>query len=141
MRQNADPGEIATLVAENNTDTRQAVKAAHKILTGKNLKAPADRKIFDFLLDYTPACLPLTKIVDTVYHAEKHEASLLQIADACALIIRYCLEGKASAADFINSFSQGHPERIPVEGATDDNYAGYKVLVFSVPASPIRDGD
>ena len=50
----------------------------------------------------SPDCLPITKIVDTVHFVEKDDAFLLQIADVCALMIRYAYEGKSSAKEFFN---------------------------------------
>lgn len=134
MQNNAGSGEIATLVAENNTDTRHAVKAAYKILKGKDLKLKGEIGIFELLSEVAPGRLPLTKIIDTIHLVEKHEASLLQIADACALVIRYCLEEKSSAQDFINLFSLGHPEKLIPKGETPEKTAGYNVLVFSPPS-------
>jgi Protein of unknown function (DUF3800) len=137
MHTTAAPREIATLVAENNSETHKAVKEAHNILSGTNLASERDKRIFDFLTkDIAPEWLPVRRIVDTVHFAEKYEASLLQIADACALVIRYCLEEKASAQEFINWFSQDHPEKIFVRGVrvSEDAPMGYNVLVFSAPA-------
>ena len=76
MQNNAGSGEIATLVAENNTDTRHAVKAAYKILKGKDLKLKGEIGIFELLSEVAPGRLPLTKIIDTIHLVEKHEASL-----------------------------------------------------------------
>jgi hypothetical protein len=137
MQDNADPNEIATLVAENNTDTRRSVKQAHRILKGKNLKSKRELDPFSLLSELAPGRLPLRKIIDTVHLVEKHEAPLLQVADAAALIIRYCLEERADAQDFIKLFSQGHPEKLIFEAAPDDEHktSGYKVLVFSDPAT------
>ena len=139
MQDNASPDEIATLVAENNTDTRQAVKEAHRILKGKNLKSQRELDVFRLLSEVAPGRLPLRKIIDTVHLSEKHEASLLQVADAAALIIRFCLEERADAQDFIKLFSQGYPEKLIFKGAPagEDKTSGYKVLVFSDPATGV----
>lgn len=131
MRQHAAPNQIAMLSVENNRETGQAVKDAHRILKGDNLKSKRDMGIFTLLSEVAPSCLPIRRIVDGVNLVEKHESPLLQIADACALVIRYSLEEKATAKAFIEAFSQGHPERIPVKGATEENMAGYNILVFS----------
>jgi hypothetical protein len=125
MQDNAAASEIATLVAENNTDTRQAVKEAHKILRGKDLKSERELSVFTLLSEVAPRRLPFRKIFGTVHLTEKHEDSLLQVADASALIIRYCLEERADAQDFISLFSQGHPEGLIPAGK--DNTSGYKV--------------
>lgn len=136
MQDNAALDEIATLVAENNTDTRRAVKHAHRILAGKDLKSEREVEPFRILSELVPGRLPLRRIIDTVHLAEKHEASLLQVADAAALIIRYCLEERADAQDFIKLFSQGHPEELIFEGENPNREPGYKVLVFSDSAKP-----
>jgi hypothetical protein len=92
MRKGA-PEALARLVAENNTDTQAIVKVSHKILQGKYRP--------DFIDDITAQFgdvhefLPIRRIVDTVHFAEKGDAILLQIADACAFILRYWAEGKS----------------------------------------------
>jgi hypothetical protein len=125
-----DPKEIATLVAENNAETHKAVREAHNVLAG-TIRSEHDRKMFTFIsTQIAPKWLPVRKIVDTVHFAEKHEASLLQIADAYALSIRYCLEEKANAMEFVNWFRQGHPALNPV---SEDAPIGYNVLRSSPP--------
>ena len=78
MRKHADKGEVAIVTAEDNTETRQALKIASDALKGEKP-------------DPCPPNMehaPLTRIVDTVHFAQKHEASLLQIADACAFVLK-----------------------------------------------------
>jgi hypothetical protein len=133
MRNHARPDEVATLYAENNTDTREAVKRAHNILRGKSLKDPGELDIFELLSEVTPGHLPLSRVIDGVSFTEKHEASLLQVADACALIIRYSLQKRTDAEGLINLFSQGQPEKLIPEGAAEESMTGYNVLMFSPP--------
>lgn len=112
MRKYADPSEIAKIVAEDNTETKEAVRRMHETLRGNN---PAfDQFLTDVSTRMTrsPGFLPIRKIVDAVSFEGKKEAMLLQISDACALIIRYYLEERSDIADFIKAFSPAGPERI-----------------------------
>lgn len=86
------PGEIAHLVAEDNTQSRKLLKEAHTFLKSKEMVAGLPSAI--------RAVLPLHHIVDTVFFAEKTESSALQLADACVFAIRRHLEQRNDAADY-----------------------------------------
>jgi hypothetical protein len=107
MRGYADPSEIATVIAENNTDTRNVIKAMHVLLQGRDRSSGLSPQIYASLQEHSADCLPVTRIIDTVHLASKDEAILLQLADACALIIRYALERKAHAEPFFDALSWG----------------------------------
>lgn len=95
------PNEVATLIAENNTDTWKAVKDMHKILQGHPVKpSVAATGLFDVLSSFSPSYLPITQIVDSVHFADKDDAVLMQIADSCALILRYFEERKPNCDEF-----------------------------------------
>jgi len=91
------PDEVAQMVAENNTDTHKVVKAMHKIL-----RAPWGPAIFATMDEQMRANLPIRRIVDCVMFAEKDDAILLQIADACALFFRLWAKGKSD--QYVNEY-------------------------------------
>jgi Protein of unknown function (DUF3800) len=124
MKDYADPSEIATVIAENNTETRDIIKSFHALLRGQH-RSGLSSSIFAFLSQYGGDCLPIKRIIDTVHFADKNEAILLQLADACALIIRYFLEGKPNAEQFFDALTGGETEVIYGR----DDPAGYAVLV------------
>lgn len=135
LRHDAEPLEVATLVVEDNTDTRRRVKEMHRLLRGTLPRSEEGDEILSVLLEYAADCLPIRRIVDTVYFADKQDAFLLQIADACALMIRYYFENRNNAAPFLDALTQGNPsvfgERVragfqvvnfkPVEGTSSES--------------------
>ena len=94
MRDHAQPSELAAMVAENNNDTRKMVKEMHVVMKGQGPHVKNAELYFSQLAKVDPDCLPVRRIVDTVYFAEKGDAILLQIADACAFMLRYFFENK-----------------------------------------------
>jgi hypothetical protein len=135
MREDTHADEIATLVVENNTDTARDVKTAYNAMKGRNLESERERKTFEFLAKKQPELLPIRQIIDVPHMVQKHEASLLQIADACAMVIRHCLEERADAQPFIDVLSVGKPEKIHNDGLFKRNGmpAGYGIITFSTP--------
>jgi len=125
MREQTLISEIATLVAENNNDTRRAVKSMHDLLRGRDtLKSPNSDRMFDSLSEMAIGCLPIRRIKDTVYFAEKADAILPQIADACALIFRYFYEGKPNIDEFLDALTNSNRS---VLGSADKR-GGYLTL-------------
>jgi len=90
MRENARQDEIATMVAENNNETKKFVKGAHALLRGEHKYADV---IFRAISNDRKN-LPIKKIKDTVHFAEKQEAVFLQLADAFGFVFRRFLEGQ-----------------------------------------------
>jgi hypothetical protein len=135
MKEDTHPDEIATLIVENNTDTQRDIKSAYNAMKGKNLKSERERFIWDFLRRRHPESLPIRRVIDVPHMVQKHEASLLQIADACAMVIRHCLEERTNAQPFINALSIGQPTKIHDNGRfiAHDRPAGYNILTFSRP--------
>jgi hypothetical protein len=76
MRGIADPLEVATLVAEDNTEARRRVKQVHRLLRGTLPRSEEGDEILSILLEYASDCLPIRRIVDTVYFADKQDAFL-----------------------------------------------------------------
>jgi hypothetical protein len=99
MRQEVAPDEVATITVEYNPHTYKLfrkefgkLKKAHWIMEG--MINPAAMQYW-----------PITRIVDSVSYCEKHDTSLLQIADACAFIIRKGMEQNPQAQPYLDSFS------------------------------------
>jgi hypothetical protein len=123
MREKATPNEVATLVAENNNEVKRAMKAVHHLLG-------TPEAITVLQPEAVQAYLPLRRIVDTIHFAEKNESILLQIADACALFIRYFLEGRKGIDQFLSALT-GNNSSILVP---PDEPAGYRALYFFNPS-------
>lgn len=100
MRQETTPDEVALIVAEDNQQARRDIKAAREWLKSPEL-------IAQFPLPFGEDMLPVERIVDTVHFAEKKQSPLLQIADACAFVLRRYLERAAHSERFINSLLGG----------------------------------
>lgn len=132
MRTLADPTEIATLVAENNPQTAQALKTVHDLLRGSLFPDSEMRLWSSEYLKLGPDYLPLRKIVDAVHFQEKNDAYLLQIADACAVIIRYFIEEKRNTGAFVDAFTQGDPTRIS-RWIAPGSQAGLGLINFKPP--------
>jgi|GEM_PF-1574804 len=126
MKDRTPFGEITMLVAENNTETQRFVKEMHGVLKGQNAHAMSMHGMFESLSDQYVGLLPITKIKDTVHFVEKKDAVLLQIADACALIIRYAIEEKQGGQPFVNALSVSNPGVFKV----DPDTGGFMVLDF-----------
>ena len=90
MNKRGEAGEVALLIAENNNDARRLIRSHHNFLR--------DPAMVALLSEETRKNLPLTRLVDTVHFAEKLDSSLLQLADACAYVIKRQLM-KASDSD------------------------------------------
>jgi Protein of unknown function (DUF3800) len=76
---NVWPGEIVQLVAEDNGQSRAAIKQSHDLLRNSHrMRLPPE----------AIELLPLKKIRGAVHFAEKRESKPLQLADVCAFIIR-----------------------------------------------------
>lgn len=104
-----DPEELATLIAENNTQTGKAVTQMHRILRGQVEDSEAIRVWYSTLGHDD---VPLRKIISSVSLKEKNDDFILQLADACALAIRYFIEDKPNVEEFLNAFTQGNLEKI-----------------------------
>ena len=88
MRGLADPSEVASLTAENNNETRSAVKVMHRLLSGRHRHAsPVEGDMVSMLIEFGNGYVPIRRIVDMVNFTDKEDAFLLQLADACALMI------------------------------------------------------
>jgi hypothetical protein len=112
MREWAGATEIAKMIAEDNQQTKEAVRRMHGVLRSKHpALAEYQRGVAD-QFQYETGFFPITKVVDAVSFESKREALFLQLADACALIIRYYIEGRTDIDQFIHAFTPTDPHRI-----------------------------
>lgn len=107
MRNEAGETEVAKIAVEYNSQNYRIFKEQHR-----TLKSP------ECLRDMNPSALavwPLKRIVDSVEPCEKQDTSLLQIADACAFILRKALERHPEAEQYLDGFRDqlnGYPPAI-----------------------------
>jgi len=104
MREHTDR-EAATFVAELNTDTQQAVKNMCRLLRGKLVNELGGQMTYEMLSSLRPKYLPIRQIKDEVFFTEKDGAFLMQIADACALVLRYYIESKPNCEEFYEAIA------------------------------------
>jgi hypothetical protein len=140
MAEDAPSNEIATMVVENNTDTRSAINVAYDAMKGQNLQNTEARNTWDFISIRHPELLPISKIIDVPHFVLKRGAPLIQIADACAMTIRHCLEGREDALPFIEALSVEKPGKIHMSGRflANASSAGYNILTYSKPENLVR---
>jgi hypothetical protein len=97
------PSELAMVIAENNDQTKEILKIGYEMLQG--ISEPTDLELWSVAYAGMKDFLPIKKIVHESHFADKNGAYLLQIADACAFIIRYLLEKKPGVEDLVEAFS------------------------------------
>lgn len=105
--------EVAELVAENRREVHDSLHGVHFNLRSKKW----------FAEEWTnpPPEFPLKKIRGAIKFAAKRDEPALQIADACAYVIRAAVEGSPDHAPFyerLRFFMLAHPKRLiwpPVE--------------------------
>lgn len=129
MQEHTPRNEIAILVAENNTETGKTVKRV-ATESSKGIDSRGRKIARQWQAGGVPIGPPIRRVKHGVFLSEKSEASFLQIADACALVIRYCFEARADAGEFISSLAP--PEKIHDNGSLimPDSAFGYNVLTF-----------
>lgn len=128
MKAHASPLEVASLFAENNKQTWKAIKKMHLLLRGKGARSLTNDAMLSLLLEIASDCLPVRRIVDTVSFQDKDDALFLQIADACALVIRYFYEGNPKASEFINALTLSDP--VATLGAQANTY-GFRFVTWA----------
>jgi len=126
MRHCADRSEVASLTAENNTETRRHVKLMHRLLSGRH-SSPVEGEMVSLIIEFANGYLPIRRIVDMVNFNDKEDAFPLQLADACALMVRYYFEERTNAADFLDVLTQGNPSLL----GNRKERAGYSVVTFA----------
>jgi hypothetical protein len=93
MRKESSPGEVATMIYENNDLSKKLIKEVHQELKKARFGQHPDIQHWDLR-----ELLPIQRVVDTAYFAEKTETSILQVADACVFAMRRHVAEHADAA-------------------------------------------
>jgi hypothetical protein len=86
----ATKDEVALIIAENTSDSRNMLKTSHDLLRDPNSPFAGNAPEFS---DY----LPFERIVDSVVFAEKARSPLLQLADACASMHNFTVRRSSGA--------------------------------------------
>ena len=105
MRNHVPDNEVATLTAEDNTETKKTVKLMHDALRGVHPEYEHWVIQRELTMGLGHDFFPLRRIRDTVNFVGKSGAFLLQVADACAWIIRLYLEEKPGLDEFLRAFA------------------------------------
>lgn len=87
------PDEVAELVAESRPEVHESLDGAHFSLRSRRWLETWDEP---------PPEFPFTRIRGAIKFAAKRDEPALQIADACAYVIRAALEGSPDHAPFYN---------------------------------------
>ena len=85
--------EVGMFIAEDTPRVKRFIKAIHALL-----RDPSS-EIFQI---EDVGITPLSKIIDTIHFAQKHETSILQMADVCAFVIKRQLMGRTDVRRFFN---------------------------------------
>jgi hypothetical protein len=112
MNAMVDKNEVATVVAENNNEARKHLKKLHN-----NFANPDTDPAMPAILR---AKLPISRIIDTVFFANKDEAALLQIADVCAFCIQRYAQRKPSSDRFVEALVGASPVNRSARLFSDD---------------------
>lgn len=104
MKDCAAPEEFALLVAENKPEVRSIIKDMHQLLQRHEAIG-----VFPGL----ERQLPLSRIREGVYFAEKAESPALQAADAQAFIWRRYFEEKPESPEFLEALLDGRAKPPP----------------------------
>lgn len=108
MQEQAFPMEVGTVVAEDVPEMRKWLRTAVEIL--KTGRLPLDTTMRTVAVSQgTVSETPLkgfsqiARLVDVTHFAAKHEAPLLQIADACAFALRRFWAEQSTGDDFLTA--------------------------------------
>jgi hypothetical protein len=99
MRANAEKNEVAMLIYENTDHARKMIRELHNDLSINGIQTLPNFANWE-LREY----LPVTRIIDTAYFADKADTCMLQIADACAFALRRYLAKRSHGEDLVNCF-------------------------------------
>lgn len=104
MKVHAPADELAALFAEDNPFTKKFVTDMHLMLKGgRNRKEDLD--YFTWINIVIPDCLPMRRVVDTVSFQGKGDALFLQLADACAFILRFFFQGRGEHDEYYQALT------------------------------------
>jgi hypothetical protein len=107
--------EVATLVLEDVSHMRKLLRAVPSLMRNLPIRTSAEhihRIGAPSRSDAVepPEELKVSKIVDCAHYAEKSEAPLLQLADACAFTLRRWVNRESHGEDLIRSLRDETPE-------------------------------
>jgi hypothetical protein len=97
MRLHTAEDALAMLIFENNDQAKKTVKQQHQEMS----RPTFIRQIRPDVAHLVGNVLPVQRIIDTAHFAEKHEAPILQLADACAYIIKRRMMGRMDSERFL----------------------------------------
>jgi hypothetical protein len=126
MKKDAPANELATMHAEQNSDTEKIIRVVRKSLGGKT-----QFNVASLLSSEAQSFLPITKIIDEISFHHKDDAFLLQIADATALIVRYLLEKRGDCEDLFEAFFTRKDAANAMRRVLADVGGGYNVMKFT----------
>lgn len=100
MREEAHSGEVATLVYENTDKARKHIRDVHNYLKTNAASyaagSPSDWSRY----------IPVQRIAETAFFAEKSDSSLLQVADAIAYVLNRQFRAVSGTERFISKFRE-----------------------------------
>jgi hypothetical protein len=96
MRTHHAVDELVMIVYENNDNAKALVRALHNLLRGpQDPLAGSIQEAAEWA-----QVTPLKRVIDTAHFANKEDASILQLADLCAFILRRRIMGKTDCERF-----------------------------------------
>jgi hypothetical protein len=97
----AKGGDLAIVIHENNDQSRKLVRDVHNFMRKPGMAELArdvpDRNLWKVF--------PVQRVIDAAHFAEKQEAPLLQLADACAFVIKRRLSGHKDVDPFLEKIA------------------------------------
>jgi hypothetical protein len=120
MRTEMKPRKLATMILENQTDTKSAIRSMQRIMR--------TRYILDSLSTEYHRFLPLTRIVEDPLFVEKEASLVLPVADACAFALARYLS-KRSHADALIAELLGPMKPSEISGRAGNQYYRFNVGV------------
>lgn len=141
LRRHALPGEIATVIAEDNPQMRKFLRHLSEMLR-QNPTINREgylRVIVDGVarsVVVPPYPVRVSRIVDCIHFVEKNSAPLLQIADGCAFVLRRFLSKQSRGEELCSAMCGG--QKLDVSNWNFSNQAG--IIHFAELPFPPRPG-
>ena len=111
LKRYGEPGEVATIVAEDVPNLRRFFRALLPFIRDRSswLDSLTFKKGEMLNAEDLDPSWKISRIIDTVHFTEKAHAPLLQIADACAYGFRRFFSGQTYGMHFVSSILGGVP--------------------------------
>jgi hypothetical protein len=114
LRTNTPENEVATLIAENVDRMRKVLKVSLDAIRRQAVHLLPEHirhDVSDITADKieTGAEVKVSRIVDCVHFAEKHDAPLIQLADAAAFVIRRWITKDPLGEELMNALLRLRP--------------------------------